>query len=220
MTSNTSTGINPHTMEPMRIRKILTLQNSTHHEMSDVTICSCSIPFRVTRLDHTEGATQTHSPKQENAEVMERSTEASFIPKQTKPHPAQLRLKPARMCQSSSHPPTTNDMWRHHNMALPKKKDATNCNTFQIAPEPRNTANTTMFDGHKMLTCKYENVRVSPWWTPGSHQPRFCATNPRAIHQLSTDTTGGAMDWLGVKTRVFSPKTNPYNDPAPAISVL
>ena len=47
------------------------IQTSTHHEVSDVPSCSHIISFMVTRLDHTEGATQTHSPKQENPEVVE-----------------------------------------------------------------------------------------------------------------------------------------------------
>ena len=81
MTPNTSTGINPHTMEPMRIREISTLQNSTHHQVSDVPSCSHIISFMVTRLDHTEGATQTHSPKQENAEVMETIYRSIIHPK-------------------------------------------------------------------------------------------------------------------------------------------
>ena len=77
----------------------------------------------------------------------------------------------------------------------PKKKMPQNAPTVQIAPGPRNTANTTLFDGHKMLTCRYENVRVSPWWTPGSHQSRFCAQN--SCNRPPCALTRRAVPWNG-----------------------
>ena len=118
----------------------------------------------------TQKARPRHSHQNNNPEVVETIYRSIIHPKANETTPCTTATE-TRENVSIKLPTTNYQMtcgvtitWKP-----PKKRMPQTAPTVQIAPGPRNTVNTTLFDG------RYENVRVSPWWTPGSHQSRFCA---------------------------------------------
>ena len=145
----------------------------------------------------TQKARPRHSHQNNNPEVVETIYRSIIHPKANETTPCTTATE-TRENVSIKLPPTNYQMtcgvtitWHSSQKRMPQTAP-----TVQIAPGPRNTVNTTLFDGHKMLTCRYENVRVSPWWTPGSHQPRFCA-QPTLVQSTNCALTRRVVPWNG-----------------------
>ena len=96
------------TMETMRIREIPTLQTSTHHEVSDVPICSSHHLLHGNkvgqhRIRDLDALTKTTIQKPWN------SMYQIIHPKAHETTPSTTRRRLSVSCQPNSYPPKTNE---------------------------------------------------------------------------------------------------------------
>ena len=136
----------------------------------------------------TQKARPRHSHQNNNPEVVETIYRSIIHPKAKETTPCTTATETSEnvSIKLPNHQ-LPNDMWRHHNMARPKKKGCHKLHpTVQIAPEPRNTANTTMFDGHKMLTLPIRKrprfSMVDSWISPAALLRNQPSCNPPTVH--------------------------------------